>query len=120
MLAFGVGGTICALGQVVLLWLLGLGLRESQAGAYTSAIMIGVGATLTGLGIYDEIGSVGGMGSALPITGFANSIVSPAMEFKREGFILGVSAKMFNVAGPVIVYGLLSAALVTAALLVLR
>ena len=93
---------------------------ESQAIAFTAGIMIAAGATLTGFGIYDEIGRVGGMGSALPITGFANSIVSPAMEFKREGFILGVSAKMFNVAGPVIVYGLLSAAIVTAAILVLR
>jgi stage V sporulation protein AC len=120
VLAFVVGGAICAVGQVVLLWLLGRGLKESQAVAYTAAVMIGVGATLTGAGVYDEIGRVGGMGSALPITGFANSIVSPAMEYKREGFVLGVTAKMFNVAGPVIVYGLLTAALVTAALLVLR
>jgi len=119
-LAFVTGGAICAVGEIVLLWLLGFGLQENRAIAFTAAIMIVAGATLTGLGVYDEIGRAGGMGSALPITGFANSIVSPAMEFKREGFILGVSAKMFNVAGPVIVYGLLSAALVTAAILVFR
>jgi len=79
-----------------------------------------VGALLTGLGVYDEIGRVGGMGSALPITGFANSIVSPAMEFKREGFVLGVSAKMFNVAGPVIVYGILTAAVMALIILWLK
>jgi stage V sporulation protein AC len=75
--------------------------------------MVAAGALLTGLGIYDRIGAFAGMGAALPITGFANSIVSPAIEFKREGFVLGVSARMFQVAGPVIVYGSLSAVIVS-------
>lgn len=86
---------------------------EQQAIGYTSGLMVVLGSVLTAVGYYDEIGRVGGMGSALPITGFANSIVAPAMEFKREGYVLGVAAKMFNVAGPVIVYGLVTAAIVT-------
>ena len=79
----------------------------------TSTAMVFLGAFLTGLGVYDEIGRFAGMGAALPITGFANSVVSPAMEYKREGFVLGVAARMFQVAGPVIVYGSLSALLVS-------
>ncbi|OPZ73801.1 MAG: SpoVA protein [Actinobacteria bacterium ADurb.Bin444] len=79
----------------------------------TSTAMVILGATLTGLGIYDRIGAYAGMGAALPITGFANSMVSPALEFKREGFILGVSAKMFQIAGPVIVYGSIAAFIVS-------
>jgi len=110
--AFLVGGTICAIGQVAFLLLLRSGMQDVPALGYVSAIMIAIGAGLTGLGSYDEVGRFGGMGSALPITGFANSIVSPAMEFKREGYVLGVSAKMFSIAGPVIVYGLITAAVV--------
>lgn len=120
VLAFLVGGAICAVGQIILSGLLRLGLPENRAVGSASALMITVGALLTGLGVYDEIGRVGGMGSALPITGFANSIVSPAMEFKREGFVLGVSAKMFNVAGPVIVYGILTAAVMALIILWLK
>ncbi|MGE5485216.1 MAG: SpoVA/SpoVAEb family sporulation membrane protein [Ignavibacteriales bacterium] len=111
-LAFLVGGAICLIGQVVLNMLLP-GMGKEMATPLTSGAMVAVGAVLTGLGLYDEIGRVGGMGSAIPITGFANSIVSPAMEFKREGFVLGASAKMFTIAGPVIVYGLVTAAVVT-------
>jgi stage V sporulation protein AC len=74
--------------------------------------MVFLGAFLTGLGIYDNIGKVGGAGSIVPITGFANSIVSPAMEFKKEGYVLGVGAKMFNIAGPVLVYGITSSVIV--------
>lgn len=111
--AFLVGGTLCAIGQIALSTLLLHRIPEKMAPAIVSSLMIVLGATLTALGFYDEIGRVGGMGAALPITGFANSIVSPAMEFKREGYVLGVSAKMFQVAGPVIVYGLLVAASVT-------
>ncbi|MGE5541796.1 MAG: stage V sporulation protein AC [Bacillota bacterium] len=112
VLAFLVGGLICAVGQIILNLLLP-GMGKEIATPLTSGTMVSVGAVLTGLGLYDEIGRVGGMGSAIPITGFANSIVSPAMEFKREGFVLGASAKMFTIAGPVIVYGLVTAAVVT-------
>jgi len=107
--AFIVGGVICLVGQVILTAYTGvLRIPQKEAVPLTSGTMILLGALLTGIGVYDEIGRVGGMGSAIPITGFANSIVSPALEFKREGFILGLSAKMFVIAGPVIVYGLVT------------
>ena len=105
--AFVVGGLFCVLGQCVRE--LGgalLGLTEQDAAAFTSITMVFIGATLTGLGVYDKIGTFAGAGSIVPITGFANSIVSPAMEFRREGLILGVGAKLFSVAGPVLVYGI--------------
>jgi len=79
-----------------------------QAGTSTSIVMVFIGAFLTGIGIYDLIGKYAGAGSVVPITGFANSIVAPAMEFKREGYVFGVGAKMFTIAGPVIVYGVAS------------
>lgn len=108
--AFLIGGTICTIGQAVSLFATDLlKLSEKDAGAFTSAVMIFLGALLTGLGVYDIIGSFAGAGSIVPITGFSNSIVSPAMEFKREGLILGLGAKMFVVAGPVLVYGIVSA-----------
>lgn len=112
ILAFLVGGAICTLGQGVLAFFLARGLPMNEAVPPTTATMIFLGALLTGLGVYDEIGRVGGMGAAIPVTGFANSIVSPAMEFKREGFVLGLGARMFQVAGPVIVYGLVTSFLV--------
>ncbi|MCL6450122.1 MAG: stage V sporulation protein AC [Acetobacteraceae bacterium] len=108
-LAFLVGGAICALGQVAFNLFVSRGLDPVQAAAPTAGVVVLLGALLTGIGIYDELGRFGGMGAALPISGFANSIVSPAMEFKREGLVLGVGAKMFTVAGPVIVYGLVTA-----------
>jgi len=104
--AFVVGGTICALGQVIINLFIIVGLNNIEASTAASATMIFLGALLTGLGIYDEIGKFGGAGSIVPITGFANSIVAPAMEFKREGYVLGVGAKLFTVAGPVLVYGI--------------
>lgn len=119
-LAFLIGGTICAIGQVFLSLFRGFGMPEVRALSSTAAVMIALGALLTGFGVYDEIGRVGGMGAALPITGFANSIVSSAMEFKREGLILGVGAKMFSIAGPVIVYGLVAAAAVALLRLLIR
>jgi len=104
--AFGVGGVICAIGQVIInLFVLG-GLTGIEASTAATATMIFLGALLTGLGIYDEIGKFAGAGSIVPVTGFANSIVAPAMEFKREGYVLGVGAKLFTVAGPVLVYGI--------------
>lgn len=103
--AFFVGGTICTFAQFVLNVVKGFGLNKTEANTITVITMVFLGAFLTGLGVYDKIGKKGGAGSIVPITGFANSIVSPAMEFKREGYILGVGAKMFSLAGPVLVYG---------------
>ena len=108
VLAFLVGGAISIVGQMVLSYLKSRGIDEKNAINLTAAAMIFIGAFLTGLGVYDKIGRVGGMGSALPITGFANSIASPAMEFKKEGYILGLGARMFVIAGPVIVYGIVT------------
>lgn len=104
--AFFVGGIICVIGQVIINLFITFGLSRTEASTAGTATMIFLGALLTGLGIYDEIGKFGGAGSIVPVTGFANSIVSPAMEFKREGFVLGVGAKLFTVAGPVLVYGI--------------
>lgn len=103
--AFWIGGGICVLGQIILnLWSLS-GLSAEFAATATSMSLILLGALLTGTGIYDRIAKVAGAGTVVPITGFANSVVSPAMEFKTEGFVMGVAAKMFTIAGPVIVYG---------------
>ncbi|WDV47505.1 stage V sporulation protein AC [Clostridiaceae bacterium M8S5] len=103
--AFLVGGAICTIGQIIMNYLLKTGLSKQDASTSVSIILIFIGALLTGLGVYDKIGKRAGAGSIVPITGFANSIVSPAMEFKREGYIFGVCAKMFVIAGPVLVYG---------------
>ena len=110
--AFCVGGLICCIGQVVQNYFLDEGLIKKDAAAATSSVMVFLGAFLTGIGIYDEFGKRAGAGSVVPITGFANSIVSCAMEFKREGFVFGIGAKMFVIAGPVIVYGLVMAFIV--------
>ncbi|MFZ3131649.1 MAG: stage V sporulation protein AC [Desulfosporosinus sp.] len=104
--AFAVGGIICAIGQVIINLYVTFGLARIEASTAATATMIFIGALLTGLGVYDEIGKFGGAGSIVPITGFANSIVSPALEFKREGYVLGIGAKLFTVAGPVLVYGI--------------
>ena len=104
--AFWIGGLICVLGQLIRNgWTLA-GLGEDQAGTATSLTLILLGAALTGLGVYDRIAKVAGAGTIVPITGFANSVVAPAMEFRTEGLILGLSAKMFTIAGPVLVYGI--------------
>ena len=105
LLAFLVGGLICALGQLFLNGYTALGLDETDAGTATSMTLIALSALLTGLSLYDDIAKFAGAGTLVPITGFANSISAPAVEFKTEGFILGVGAKMFTIAGPVIVYG---------------
>lgn len=104
--AFLVGGLICTFGEIINNYLANLGLNEESIATGTSIAMVFLGSLLTGLGIYDRIGKIGGAGASIPITGFANSIVAPAMEFKREGFIFGVAAKMFIIAGPVLVYGI--------------
>lgn len=110
--AFVVGGLICVLGQIIRNWLFSRGLNEKQVAAGTSIMLVFIGAFLTGIGVYDRLGKVAGAGSAVPITGFANSIVSPAMEHKREGYVFGVAARMFIIAGPVLVYGVGSSILV--------
>lgn len=117
--AFLVGGALCALGQLLLGYLLTRELPLREATPLASSIMIGLGATLTGLGVYDEIGKRAGMGAALPITGFANSIVSSAMEYRREGLVLGVGARLFTIAGPVIVYAIAAALLIAVARMLL-
>ena len=103
--AFVVGGLICTLGQAFLEFYKYVGLDETDAGTACSMSLVALSAILTGLSLYDNIAKHAGAGTLVPITGFANSITAPAVEFKTEGFILGVGAKMFTIAGPVIVYG---------------
>ncbi len=110
--AFIVGGLICVIGQIIFNWLKGRGLDQEMVSGLTSTIMIFFGAFFTAINIYDELGRFAGAGSIVPITGFANSVVSPAMEFKTEGYITGTAAKMFLIAGPVIVFGICSSILV--------
>ena len=103
--AFCIGGLICTVGQVFLNLYTNLGLDKEIAGTATSMTLVAISALLTGLSLYDNIAKYAGAGTLVPITGFANSVAAPAVEFKTEGFILGVGAKMFTIAGPVIVYG---------------
>jgi len=114
LVAFVVGGAIAILGQVVLEFFKSRGLDLNAASAPTLAVMTLVGVVATGLGIYDELGEFAGAGAAVPITGFANTIVAAAMDFKREGWVLGMGAKMFIIAGPVIVYATLAGVAVAA------
>lgn len=110
--AFVVGGLICMLGQFIQNSLLAAGMSKKEAAGPTAVILVFLSSILTGIGIYDEISKRAGAGSIVPITGFANSVVAPAMEFKREGFVFGVGAKMFVIAGPVIAYGTMTAAVI--------
>lgn len=103
--AFLVGGIICCIGQAIMDGYSGFGLGEENAATATSVTLVFVGALLTGIGVYDQIAKFAGAGTLVPITGFANSVVAPALEFKSEGYITGTAAKMFVIAGPVIVYG---------------
>lgn len=103
--AFLIGGVICTLGQGLLV-LYKTFLPADSAAALVSVSMIFLGALLTGLGVYDDIAVYGGAGTLVPITGFANAMVSPALEFKTEGYVTGTASKMFIIAGPVIVYGI--------------
>lgn len=102
--AFVIGGVICLIGQFILDFWQSKGLSEDDASAATSISLIFIGITLTAFNIYSKIGKFAGAGSIVPITGFANSIASPAIEFKSEGLVLGVGAKLFQIAGPVLVY----------------
>lgn len=109
--AFAIGGGICVLGQALKNLYLSLGTGEDPAALLTSASLIFFSALLTGLGLYDDIAKHAGAGTLVPITGFANSVAAPAVEFKTEGWVTGMAVKMFTIAGPVIVYGTLAAAL---------
>lgn len=105
LMAFLIGGLICTVGQAVLNGFTAMGLDETNAGTATSVVMVFLSAVFTGLSLYDNLAKYAGAGTLVPITGFANAVVSPAVEFKSENFINGVGSKMFIIAGPVIVYG---------------
>lgn len=104
--AFWIGGLICTVGQVFVNWYTGMGLDMEQAGTAASMTLVVISALLTGLSLYDNIARHAGAGTLVPITGFANAIAAPAVEFRTEGMILGTAARMFTIAGPVIVYGI--------------
>lgn len=106
--AFLVGGTICTFGQGLRNFFFSLGLNTEKTGTATCIVLIFIASLLTALGLFDKIGKFAGAGTLVPITGFSNAVTSPAMEFKTEGLVLGTAAKMFDVAGPVIVFGTLS------------
>ena len=103
--AFWIGGLICTVGQLIMNGFLALDLEKTDASTATSMCLVALSALLTGLSLYDDIAKKAGAGTLVPITGFANAVAAPAIEFKTEGFVLGVGAKMFTIAGPVIVYG---------------
>lgn len=104
--AFLSGGILCTIGQVLMMLYQNAGLNFKEAGGAVSVTLVGLGALLTALRVYDDIAKYAGAGTLVPITGFANSIVAPAIEFKSEGHILGIGAKMFTIAGPVLVFGI--------------
>lgn len=106
--AFLVGGAICTIGQIIMNMILSVGVSDEKSSSITTLLMVLIGATLTGLNVYHKITKFGGAGSIVPITGFANSIVAPAIEYKNDGYVMGVGAKMFSIAGPVLVYGITS------------
>ena len=110
--AFWVGGLICSVGQIILNICKERGFDTQTSGTIVSILLIAISAFLTGLNLFNKIGKFAGAGSLIPITGFANSIVSPAMEYKSEGYVMGVGSKMFTVAGPVLVFGISASILV--------
>lgn len=109
ILAYLVGGLICAFGQSLIFLLMAFGWEEEAASPMATIILIFLAVIATGFGVYDELGQVAGAGAAVPVTGFANAVASPAIEFKQEGWILGLGAKMYIVAGPVLTYGMVTA-----------
>jgi stage V sporulation protein AC len=109
VMAFLIGGAICTAGEIIKnIFTANLNFPEDEAGVMSSVTLVVVAAILTGLGVYDNMGKVGGAGTVVPITGFSNSVVSPALEFKKEGYILGTAANLFRLAGPVLVFGYLA------------
>ena len=119
-LAFTVGGAICVLGQAIQNGWSAAGLSQQDAGTATSCTLVFLSALLTGLNLYNKIARFGGAGTLVPITGFANAVVSPAIDFKSEGFVTGMAAKMFTVAGPVIVFGTLASVIYGVILMLLE
>lgn len=119
VLAFVIGGLICVLGQLIQNGWSAAGLNQEDAGTATSCSLVLLSALLTGLNLYNKLARFGGAGTLVPITGFANAVVSPAIDFKSEGFVTGMAAKMFLVAGPVIVFGTLASVLYGAVLMLL-
>lgn len=117
--AFLTGGLICAFGQLLRQGWLAFGLGKEAAGSAVSVSLVFLGALLTGLGVYDKLAKFGGAGTLVPITGFANAVASPALEFKTEGYITGTAVKMFTIAGPVIVYGIVASVVYGVALMLL-
>ena len=117
-LAFVIGGGICVLGQAVMDGWTALGLEKTDAGTATSICLVFLSVLLTGMNLYNKLGRYGGAGTLVPITGFANAVASPAIDFKSEGLVTGMAAKMFTVAGPVLVFGI-SASVIYGVLLVL-
>ena len=109
--SFLIGGLICVVGQLILNGYTALGLSEQDAAAATSVSLVFLSAVLTALSVYDDLAKIAGAGTLVPITGFANAVVSPAIEFKAEGFVTGMAAKIFIIAGPVIVYGTVASVL---------
>ena len=109
---FGFGGLICSIGQIILNICKERGFDTATSGTIVSILLIGISAFLTGLNLFNKIGKFAGAGSLIPITGFANSIVSPAIEYKSEGYVMGVGGKMFTVAGPVLVFGISTSVIV--------
>ena len=118
LLAFLVGGAICMIGQIISNGYAGLGLEKTDAGTATSVTLVFLSAVATGLGLYTRLARFAGAGTLVPITGFANAVVSPAVDFKSEGLITGTAVKMFTIAGPVIVFGV-AASIVYGAVLML-
>ena len=117
LLAFVIGGAICVLGQLIQNGWAAAGLSKQASGTATSCTLVFLSALLTGLNLYNKIARYGGAGTLVPITGFANAVVSPAIDFKSEGFVTGMAAKMFTVAGPVIVFGTIASVLYGIAIL---
>lgn len=112
ILAYIIGGLICVIGELIAKFLTAQGLPLNESGPLMSVSMIFIGGLLTGLGIYDNIAQYAGAGTIVPITGFANAIVAPAMEYKQDGYVLGLGAKMYSVAGPVLTYAMLSGVII--------
>ena len=106
--AFVTGGSICLVGQAILNYCKNIGVEEKMAGSWCSLILVLISVILTGLNIYPKIGKWGGAGALVPITGFANSVAAPAIEFQKEGQIFGIGCKIFTISGPVILYGIIT------------
>ena len=119
-LAFAIGGSICVLGQIIMDGWMAMGLEKTDAGTATSICLVLLSVLLTGMNLYNKLARYGGAGTLVPITGFANAVASPAIDFKSEGLITGMAAKMFTVAGPVIVFGVAASAIYGVVLMFLQ